>query len=129
MDSLWVEQVRARVRVRHERSWGKALMVEDPRKRGPASGDEDALLEAVLEEALSVYKGVVSEELLAIIREQLGDTLAATRDGRALIRAMSPDPEVQRSEEVQGQVPTSAEDPATKVANKIKKAGGGEPGG
>lgn len=103
-------------------------MVEDPRKRGPAAIDEDDFVEDVLKEALSVYEGVVSPEVLAVIRAQLADTLIATRDGRALVRAMSPDPEVQRSEEVQGQVPTSAEDPAAKATNK-KKAGGGEPGG
>lgn len=102
-------------------------MVDDPRNRGPATVDEDDLVEAVLKEALAVYEGVVPPETLAIIRAQLGDTLVATRDGRALIRAMSPDPEVQRSEEVQGQVPTSAEPPA-KAPNK-KKAGGGESGG
>lgn len=58
---------------------------------------DDAAVEAILDEALREYQGVLPPEALALLREELGDRLAATRAGRQLLRQTHPDPVVTAS--------------------------------
>ncbi len=65
-----------------------------------AESDDDAVIESILDEALEGMKELVSEEVIASIRAQLGDVLAVTPAGKRLVRQARPDPTVGASADV-----------------------------
>lgn len=58
---------------------------------------DDQLVEDILDEALREYEGILPPAALALLREELGDRLAATAAGRQLLRQVHPDPIVTQS--------------------------------
>lgn len=62
--------------------------------------EDDALIEELLDEALEGYEGLAPPEVVAAIRAQIGDVLAATPRGRQLLRQVRPDPSADRSGEL-----------------------------
>ncbi|NUP13370.1 MAG: hypothetical protein HOW73_45610 [Polyangiaceae bacterium] len=82
------------------------------------SNPDDALIDEVLDEALADYEGVVPDDVLALIREQLGDTLAASGAGRRLLRQMKPDPVVDRSAEIGDEAARTEDEGATGTDKK-----------
>ncbi len=61
---------------------------------------EEQLVDAILDEALADFKGLVTPSVLAAIRGCLEDRLTAHPDGRALLRRAMPDPAVHVSGDV-----------------------------
>ena len=57
----------------------------------------DAMIEGLLDEALLDYDGEVTPEVLAEMREALGDLLAAHPDGQAMLRQLEADPVIDKS--------------------------------
>ncbi|MFO0553869.1 MAG: hypothetical protein U0271_36135 [Polyangiaceae bacterium] len=78
--------------------------------------DDDALIEDLLDEALSGMDAVAAAPVLAAIREVLGDTLATTPTGRQLLRQIRPDPVVASTGDVAA--PGANEAPAAPHAKK-----------
>jgi hypothetical protein len=85
-------------------------------------GLDDALIEELLDEALDGYDGIVAPEIMAAIRAQLGDTLAATESGRRLLRQVRPDPVVSRSADLE--LPAAGESAQARQAARGAKKGG-----
>lgn len=90
----------------------------------PPPTSDDALIDDLLDEALAGYEGVLPPEALAVLRARLGDTLAATSEGRRLLRQIKPDPQVSHSADL---VAPGAEEAAAE-ASKTKASGGGKTG-
>ncbi len=61
---------------------------------------DDPVLEAELDRALAPYRGLVSDEVLAQLRETLGDALASHPVGSLLLDRTRPPPVVVKSGEV-----------------------------
>jgi hypothetical protein len=79
--------------------------------------DEDAFIEELLDEALADYEGIVPAHVMQAMREELGDTLAATASGRRLLRQMRPDPMVNASGDVARSPDAAQADEADKKAS------------
>lgn len=90
----------------------------------PPPTSDDELIEDLLDEALAGYEGVLPPEALAAVRARLGDALAATSEGRRLLRQIKPDPQVSQSADL---VAPGAEGAAAEKA-KTKASGGGKAG-
>jgi hypothetical protein len=82
---------------------------------------DDALVEELLDEALAGYEELMTPEALEALREEIGDVLAATEDGRRLLRQIRPDPSVQRSADLPA---PGAEAAAEANVRTIKKVSG-----
>ena len=67
----------------------------------PSPDTDDDLIEELLDEALAGYEGVLPPEALQAIRARLGDTLAATTEGRRLLRQIKPDPQLTHSADLE----------------------------
>jgi hypothetical protein len=61
---------------------------------------EDPEMDEVIEDAVAPWKDLVPPEVLQEMRERVGDALAAHPDGTRLMRAVRPDPVVQKSTEI-----------------------------
>lgn len=66
----------------------------------PPDADDD-LIEELLDEALAGYEGVLPPEAIQAVRARLGDTLAATTEGRRLLRQIKPDPQLTHSADLE----------------------------
>ncbi|MBL9028594.1 MAG: hypothetical protein JNL21_40760 [Myxococcales bacterium] len=89
----------------------------------PPPTPDDDLIEDLLDEALAGYEHVLPPEALEAVRARLGDTLAATTEGRRLLRQIKPDPQVSHSADL---VAPGTEPSAADEANA--KASGGKTG-
>jgi hypothetical protein len=81
---------------------------------------QDELVESLLDEALEDYEGLVPAEVLAEIRETLGDLLYAHPDGQRILRQLEVDPLLGGSGDVvrpgpDGETPAKEEQAPRKV--------------
>ncbi len=87
------------------------------------------VVDDILAEALAEFDGLVPDEVLSAIRDQLADQLLSTESGLGLVRQATPDPKLEKSADIESPVGEQAggEARATGTSGSGASRGGKRP--